>query len=168
MSVLIQPKRGWVNCCSMIRSSRAIAIFPARAAITQLGHVRRAQPRAGGEGGATGLGAKRHVTLENTPEQRIPPRNSPALFNLGAKQFTTLFHDGRIGVDPTRPSGLRTPMEEEMVTGFASILSAQTMFPVLSGDEMAGHYSENDVAKAVRSGRITGGGRRMGCDFQAY
>ncbi len=107
--------------------------------------------------GATGLGAKRHVTLENTPEQRIP-RNSPALFNLGAKQFTTLFHDGRIGVDPTRPSGLRTPMEEEMVTGFASILSAQTMFPVLSGDEMAGHYSENDVAKAVRSGRITGAG----------
>ena len=32
----------------------------------------------------------------------------------------------------------------------------QTMFPVLSPDEMAGHYSENDVAQAVRLGRITG------------
>jgi cytochrome c peroxidase len=45
-----------------------------------------------------------------------------------------------------------------MVTGFANLLSAQTMFPVLSADEMAGHYSENDVSRAVRSGRITGDG----------
>lgn len=67
-----------------------------------------------------------------------------------------LFHDGRIEVDPTRPSGLRTPMEEEMVTGFASILSAQTMFPVLSPDEMAGHYNENEISKVVREGFITG------------
>ena len=105
--------------------------------------------------GAVGLGPERHITGENIPEQRIP-RNAPALFNLGAKQFTTLFHDGRIEADPSRPSGLRTPMEEEMVTGFASILSAQTMFPVLSPDEMAGHYNENEVSKAVREGFITG------------
>ncbi|SOC06679.1 cytochrome-c peroxidase [Rhodobacter maris] len=105
--------------------------------------------------GAVDLGAARHVTAENTPEQRIP-RNSPALFNLGAREVTHLFHDGRIGVDPSRPSGMRTPMDEEMVTGFASVLSAQTMFPVLSPDEMAGHYNENEVAKAVRSGFITG------------
>lgn len=107
--------------------------------------------------GAVGLGPARHVTAVNTPEQRIP-RNSPALFNLGAHEFTRLFHDGRIEVDPSRPSGIRTPMDDEMVTGFASVLSAQTMFPVLSPDEMAGHYSENDVSKAVRSGVITGPG----------
>lgn len=105
--------------------------------------------------GATGLGAERRVGAENIPEQRIP-RNAPALFNLGAKEFTRLFHDGRIEADPARPSGMRTPMDEEMVTGFASVLSAQTMFPVLSPDEMAGHYGENEVAKAVRSGFITG------------
>lgn len=107
-----------------------------------------------GEGGI-GLGPDRHADPENMPEQRIP-RNSPALFNLGARQFTVLFHDGRIEADPSRPSGLRTPMEDEMVAGFASVLSAQTMFPVLSPDEMAGHYGENDVSKAVRSGQITG------------
>ena len=107
-----------------------------------------------GEGGE-GLGPDRHVTATNRPEQRIP-RNATALFNLGAHEFTVLFHDGRIETDPERPSGLRTPMEDEMVTGFTGVLSAQTMFPVLSPDEMAGHYSENDVAKAVRSGRITG------------
>ncbi|KQB14606.1 cytochrome-c peroxidase [Rhodobacter capsulatus] len=105
--------------------------------------------------GAVGLGPDRHVTETNLPEQRIP-RNAPALFNLGATSFKVLFHDGRIEVDPTRPSGLRTPMEEDMVTGFASILSAQTMFPVLSPDEMAGHYNENEISKAVREGFITG------------
>jgi cytochrome c peroxidase len=109
-----------------------------------------------GEGGV-GLGPERHATAENVPEQRIP-RNATALFNLGAKEFTVLFHDGRIEVDPSRPSGLRTPMGADMESGFANLLSAQTMFPVLSPDEMAGHYSENDVAKAVRSGRITGPG----------
>lgn len=109
-----------------------------------------------GDGGR-GLGTQRVADPDNMPEQRIP-RNAPALFNLGAYEFTRLFHDGRIEVDPDRPGGLRTPLDADMVTGFASLLSAQTMFPVLSGDEMAGHFSENDVAQAVRQGVLTGPG----------
>lgn len=109
-----------------------------------------------GEGGR-GLGPDRTADPANLPEQRIP-RNSPALFNLGHKDIAVMFHDGRIEVDTARPSGLRTPLGEEMVAGFASLLSAQTMFPVLSADEMAGHYQENDVSKLVRQGRITGPG----------
>ncbi len=109
-----------------------------------------------GDGG-TGLGPDRRADPANLPEQRIP-RNSPALFNLGAHEVTVMFHDGRIEADPARPSGLRTPLEDEMVAGFANLLSAQTMFPVLSADEMAGHYQENDVSTAVRQGRITGPG----------
>lgn len=109
-----------------------------------------------GEGGI-GLGPQRRPDPGNMPERRIP-RNAPALFNLGAHEFTVMFHDGRIEADASRPSGLRTPLEDEMVAGFASLLSAQTMFPVLSPDEMAGHYQENDVAKAVRTGIITGPG----------
>ncbi|SLN53475.1 Cytochrome c551 peroxidase precursor [Falsiruegeria litorea R37] len=109
-----------------------------------------------GDGGR-GLGPERVFDPENRPEQRIP-RNSPALFNLGAAEFTTFFHDGRLELDETRPSGIRTPLGTEMEQGFASVLSAQTMFPVLSGDEMAGHYSENDVAQAVRQGFLTGPG----------
>ncbi|MEM6465385.1 MAG: cytochrome c peroxidase, partial [Pseudomonadota bacterium] len=109
-----------------------------------------------GEGGL-GLGPERRVDPDNPPEQHIP-RNAPALFNLGAHEVTVLFHDGRIEVDPSRPSGLRTPMGTEMEAGFATLLSAQTMFPVLSADEMAGHYSENEISQAVRMGRITGEG----------
>ncbi len=105
--------------------------------------------------GAHGLGPKRMIDPKNLPEQRVP-RNAPALFNLGAHEFTTMFHDGRLEADPTRPSGIRTPLGTEMVQGFASVLSAQSMFPVLSPDEMAGHYTESDVARAVRQGFLTG------------
>ncbi|KUF12128.1 cytochrome-c peroxidase [Pseudoponticoccus marisrubri] len=107
-----------------------------------------------GDGG-TGLGPERRIDPENPPEQRIP-RNAPPLFNLGHRDIHTLFADGRIEADPDRPSGLRTPLEDDMVAGFDGILSAQTMFPVLSPDEMAGHYAENDIAQAVRQGFLTG------------
>lgn len=109
-----------------------------------------------GDGGR-GLGPDRVVDKNNLPEQRIP-RNAPPLFNLGASEFTVFFHDGRLEQDATRASGIRTPLGTEMEMGFASALSAQSMFPVLSADEMAGHYAENDVAQAVRQGLLTGPG----------
>ncbi|MDB2552617.1 cytochrome-c peroxidase [Paracoccus sp. (in: a-proteobacteria)] len=105
-----------------------------------------------GEGGM-GLGPDRIADPQNPPEQRVP-RNAPGLWNLGATEFIRLFDDGRI---ESLPDGsLRTPMGPEMVRGFDTLLSAQTMFPVLSADEMAGHYSENEVSRAVRKGLITG------------
>ncbi|MCB1493956.1 MAG: c-type cytochrome [Rhodobiaceae bacterium] len=109
-----------------------------------------------GEGGI-GLGTERVLDPKNMPEQRIP-RNATALWNLGAKEFKVLFVDGRIEADPSKPNGIRTPMEDDMTYGFSGVLAAQTMFPVLAQDEMAGHYGENDVSKLARQGRITGEG----------
>ena len=110
-----------------------------------------------GEGGK-GLGKERRFGTVNTPEQRIP-RNAPGLWNLGALEFTTFFHDGRLETDPESPNGIRTPLGTHMRTGFKSALAAQAMFPVLSPDEMAGHYSENEISEAVRLGILaqTGG-----------
>lgn len=104
--------------------------------------------------GATGLGPDRLVDPQNVPEQRIP-RNAPALFNLGDPEFAVMFHDGRLGADASLPSGIRTPLGESMTQGFDSVLSAQAMFPVLSADEMAGHYSENTISQAVRMGHLS-------------
>ncbi len=109
-----------------------------------------------GDGG-TGLGPERRLVADNLPEQRIP-RNAPGLFNLGAHEFTSMFHDGRLEADPTKPGGIRTPLGQDMVAGFTGVLSAQAMFPVLSQDEMAGHYGESDISKAVRTGVLTGPG----------
>ncbi len=109
-----------------------------------------------GDGGI-GLGPNRIVDPNNQPERRIP-RNSPALFNLGALDFTRFFHDGRLELDPNQPDGIRTPLGQDMISGFASLLSAQAMFPVLSADEMAGHYQENEISTVVRQGRLTHAG----------
>jgi cytochrome c peroxidase len=103
--------------------------------------------------GAVGLGRGRHVPgAENVPEQRIP-RNAPALFNLGATEYSVMFHDGRLEIDADQPGGMRSPLGVALPEGLDSLLAAQSMFPVLSADEMAGHYSENEVAEAVRLGQ---------------
>jgi len=107
--------------------------------------------------GAAGLGPDRVALPENLPEKRIG-RNAPAMFNLGATEFTRMFHAGRLEADPSKPGGIRTPLGQEMVEGFSGVLSAQAMFPVLSSDEMAGHYSENEISQAVRLGMLTGEG----------
>ena len=106
-----------------------------------------------GDGGR-GLGPARTADPANAPEERLA-RNAPALWNLGAHEFSVLFHDGRV---EELGDGFRTPMGTEMVEGFDSVLSAQTMFPVVADDEMAGHYAENEVSRAVRMGEITGPG----------
>ena len=101
-----------------------------------------------GEGGV-GLGPDRTVgSGEHMIEQRVP-RNSPALFNLGAKEFEALFHDGRVSIDPADPSGFDTPAEEDLPRGLKTVMAAQAMFPVTSDVEMAGEFGENEVANAA-------------------
>lgn len=107
-----------------------------------------------GDGGI-GLGPDRRVDPANVPEQRIP-RNAQALFNLGYPEFSVMFHDGRV---ERLPNGMiRTPLGEIADDRPLAVLTAQAAFPVLSADEMAGHYTENEIAKAVRLGLIEGQG----------
>lgn len=47
-----------------------------------------------GEGGI-GLAPNRVANPDNLPEDRIP-RNAPVLYNLGAREYTVMFHDGRV------------------------------------------------------------------------
>ena len=105
-----------------------------------------------GDGGF-GLGTKRQVDPKNVPEQRIP-RNAQSLFNLGYSEFSVMFHDGR--VERLADGSIRTPLGNRAPDRLLPVLTAQAMFPVLSQDEMAGHYSENEISQAVRRGLMTG------------
>lgn len=107
-----------------------------------------------GEGG-TGLGRLREVVNDNAPKQRIP-RNAPALFNLGAREFTVMFHDGRTAVDRTAMYGIAMPEGRTLERPAASALAAQNILPILSHDEMAGHPGENPIADAIDAGNIHG------------
>ena len=110
-----------------------------------------------GEGGQ-GLGTARSTGQGGTAIHERVPRNAPAIFNLGATSFTNMFHDGRIAVDPSQPSGFLNPAGNQLPEGLESALAAQAMFPVTSGTEMAGQPGENVIADVAAAGNLAGPG----------
>ncbi len=101
-----------------------------------------------GEGGQ-GLGRDRTPGVGVSRIIKRIPRNSPALWNLGAREVTTLFHDGRVSESDIYGNGFNSPAQEWLPTGLNSILSVQALFPVTSQFEMAGDPKENQVAGAA-------------------
>jgi len=108
-----------------------------------------------GEGGR-GLGVTRDTgTGKDSIPERVP-RNAPPVFNLGALEFTRMFHDGRVEEDPAAPAGFRSPAGDDLPDGLENALAVQAMFPVTSGTEMAGQAGENDQADAAAAGMLAG------------
>ena len=115
-----------------------------------------ALPLSIGEGGK-GLGRERMVRAQSPVLGRVP-RNAQPLYFVGAKSYTSMFHDGRVEADPERTfkSGFWTPAREQLPAGLDNVLAAQAMFPVLSELEMAGHKGENEIATAVALDKLDG------------
>jgi len=109
--------------------------------------------------GAAGLGPDRRPgpTPKDSVHERVP-RNSPAVFNLGAREFTRLFHDGRVETDPNGyfEGNFVTPAKWKLPAGLDNVLAAQAMFPVGSPTEMAGQKGENSIADAVSLNNMAG------------
>ena len=110
-----------------------------------------------GEGGS-GLGVMRDTGSGADAVHERVPRNAPPVFNLGAHAFTVLFHDGRVEVDPSFPSGCKTPAGHNLPGNLENILACQAMFPVTSATEMAGQPGENSIADATDAGNLAGPG----------
>lgn len=111
-----------------------------------------------GEGPA-GLGPERQAgnTKPTAVSERVP-RNSPGLFNLGAREFERMFHDGRVETDPQGyyEGGFITPAKWKLPAGLENVLAAQAMFPVTSPVEMAGDKGENGIADAASLNNAAG------------
>ena len=101
-----------------------------------------------GEGGS-GLGPDRTPGKGNDRILKRIPRNASALWNLGAKDVTVMFHDGRLSISDIYQNGFSSPAEEWLPKGLNSLLAAQSVFPLTSMAEMAGSKGENEVAGAV-------------------
>lgn len=110
-----------------------------------------------GEGGA-GLGVTRNTGFGSDAVHERVPRNAPPVFNLGAREFGRMFHDGRVEEDPMEPSGFRSPAGDQLPDGLDNVLAVQAMFPVTSAAEMAGQAGENALADAAFAGRLSGPG----------
>ncbi|WP_299664159.1 cytochrome c peroxidase [uncultured Ruegeria sp.] len=101
-----------------------------------------------GEGGQ-GLGPDRTPGSGADKIRKRIPRNSPGLWNLGAKDIHTVFHDGRLSISDVYGNGFNSPAQEWLPNGLNSILAAQALFPLTSQFEMAGNVAENQVTGAV-------------------
>ncbi|MDJ1007306.1 MAG: cytochrome c peroxidase [Paracoccaceae bacterium] len=101
-----------------------------------------------GEGGA-GLGPERTPGSGDTRIVKRIPRNAPALWNLGHRSVSVLFHDGRLSVSELFGNGFDSPAEEWLPEGLDHILAAQALFPLTSLAEMAGTPEENEIGGAV-------------------
>ena len=101
-----------------------------------------------GEGGR-GVGKDRVATSDDDRIRKRIPRNAPALWNLGAKDISVLFHDGRLEVSDLYGNDFNSPAEEWLPEGLDTILAAQSLFPLTARFEMAGDPEENEVAGAV-------------------
>jgi len=106
-----------------------------------------------GEGGR-GLGITRDTGSDSDAIHERIPRNAPPVFNLGAREFRRMFHDGRVEVDDSQPSGFRSPAGNDLPLGLDNVLAAQATFPVTSTAEMAGQGTENEVAIAAEAGNL--------------
>ncbi len=104
-----------------------------------------------GEGGQ-GLGINRDNGTGDSAVHARVPRNAPPVFNLGAREFQTMFYDGRLQVSAEHPSGFISPAGDDLPAGLDNVLAAQAMFPVTSGEEMAGQAGENPQADASAAG----------------
>ncbi|MDO8343621.1 MAG: cytochrome c peroxidase [Cellvibrio sp.] len=101
--------------------------------------------------GARGFGMSRNPgTYPPAPTDPLErgQRNAPSLFDRGAKEFTTLMHDGRIELDSS-PDGFLTPAGDELPPGFNNLLEVISIFAFTEIQEMLGQPNENDVAAAA-------------------
>ncbi len=101
-----------------------------------------------GEGGA-GIGAKRNAGQGDDAIRKRVPRHAPALWNVGAVEFTHFFHDGRVSRSDSYGNGWDSPAEEWLPPGLPNLLAVQAIFPLVAQFEMAGNPRENEVAGAV-------------------
>ncbi len=72
-------------------------------------------------------------------------KHAPALFNLGASEFTVMFGDGRVAQH--QDGSFLSPAGSQLPEGLQDVLAVQALFPAVTGDELVGTV-DNDV-KAV-------------------
>ncbi|MBF0280827.1 MAG: methylamine utilization protein MauG [SAR324 cluster bacterium] len=102
-----------------------------------------------GEGGEK-LGVERSFGSGKFQAKRRVPRNAASLWNIGAREFKSLFHDGRISESKSWESGFDSPAEEFLPHGLSDIVAVQVLFPITAEVEMAGNKNENEIPGAAR------------------
>lgn len=88
----------------------------------------------------------------------VPEVSAQPLYNIGAREYTSLFHDSRLSATSTHLHGAGfVKLDSERLPGdLDTLLARQAFFPVTSSVEMAGQAGENAVADAVSRYELAG------------
>lgn len=89
-----------------------------------------------GAGGRGGVGPARLLG----EDREHAPRNAPSILNLNDSAWKVQFWDGRVEMFVS--GSVRTPVTGAPPRGLESVIAAQSMFPVLSRDEMRGERGD--------------------------
>jgi cytochrome c peroxidase len=92
--------------------------------------------------GASGLGKNR---FQVDGVSNVIRRNAPQLFNLGQAAQDFAFHDGRVEFDNGRITAPET-IPNAALSKLDKALDVQSIFPLLSNEEMLGAAGSNDLA----------------------
>ncbi|MEM1318026.1 MAG: cytochrome c peroxidase [Pseudomonadota bacterium] len=76
-------------------------------------------------------------------------KHAPALFNLGYREFDTLFFDGRL--ERREDGTIASPAGGDLPKELRDPLAAQSLFPAVTGDELVGSV-DSDIRDAARRG----------------
>lgn len=105
----------------------------------------------GGEGLSVLRNAGNYPPTPFDPQAR-GARNMTPLFNLGHKEFTRLFWDGRVQTNKARPQGFDTPAGDNLPFNFTNPLAALSIFAQTDVQEMLGQPGTNEMADAALAG----------------
>ncbi len=77
------------------------------------------------------------------------PDHAPPLFNLGAREFVSMFTDGRVTLNSD--GSFKVPGKAMPPEGLRDILAVQALFPALADDELVGRV-KNEIAEVAHQG----------------
>ncbi len=105
---------------------------------------------------AIGEGGKGQALSRTLEKGLIIPRNSPPLYNKGLDGMNIMFWDGRVSFDedyqefntPEASFNGENPKSKHISSQFQGALDAQSIFPLVSHEEMRGKKGSNEIANA--------------------
>ena len=81
----------------------------------------------------------------------IHPRNSMDLWNRDHNNVSSMFWDGRIAVVNPVTKEFSTPLGARLPGGLENLMAVQSLFPLLTPDEMLGYPNDQSAASIIQS-----------------
>lgn len=77
--------------------------------------------------------------------REVHPRNSMDLWNRDHNNVSSMFWDGRVEIENQSTGKFSTPLGERLPAGLENLMAVQSLFPLLTADEMLGYPGDRSA-----------------------